>query len=42
LKPTAKPKHENMSDAFPTENGLEQGDALHIFISVKLYSRICQ
>lgn len=42
MKPRATHKHENMSDAFPIENGLEQGDALHIFITVKLYFRICQ
>lgn len=39
MKLTAKPKHENM---LPIENGLEKGDALHIFITVKLCSRICQ
>jgi len=38
MKPTAKPNHENI---FPIVNGLEQGDALHIVITVKLCSRIC-
>jgi len=42
MKPTAKPKHENLSNTFPIENGLEQGDALRIFITVKLCFRIFQ